>query len=454
MSESVGDGTTTTAILTGLLLQECNKYLVAGVDPRQLAQGMKDAALEAINILYEMSMPVDEESEVRSVALISANGDEELADLLTQAVMAVGKKGTILIEDGKGTHTEVLLRDGMPLDTGFLQRNQHSEEVFEQPMLALFDCGLYSFEDIREVIEVASQWPHPLIIIAHAVENGALATWTINSTGSDKPTWVGTLVKAPGWGHHRREILDDIASLSGATVIDQNAGMSLQTINPEWLGSVQTATVRADSTTLVGYADADTTERVQSRIRSLQTMLERTTHEYDADQIQERMAKLAGGLAILRVGGVTEPAMRERRARLEDSLNSVRAALESGIVPGAGAAYLFAAQWLSAQDPPEKEGEQFGYSAFIKALQEPFSVLTRNAGQNTGSALLAMESKQEKENFSPWVGWDILGSRARLLYENPMIADATKVAVEAIRYAVSSASTVITTEAMVVRNDS
>jgi len=455
MSETVGDGTTTTAILAASLLKECHRYLVAGVNPMHLSKGLREAARAAIDLLHELAMPVESEHEVRSITLIASNGDTEIAQHLTKAVMSVGQKGTVTIEDGLGTETELVLRDGMSLEAGFVSpscwpSSKEIREHFEQPFLALFDCGLYSFEDIRDVVEVASQWPHPLIIFAHTVEAGALATWVLNGKSSDgRPSWHGALVKCPGWGDHRRAFLDDIASLSGATVIDPKAGMDLHNLNPEWFGSVQTATVERNSTLLVGYADGVTTERVQKRVRCLQAEKERALHEYDQDRLQERISKLNGGLATLRVGGITESALQERRARIEDALGSVRAALAEGIVPGAGAAYLFAAQWLTAQDPPEGDAS-LGYLAFIHALQEPFRVLLRNAGQESSNALEKVDPMQGEE-CNPWMGWDVVQRKARLLYEEPMIVDATRVAVEAIRYVASAVGTIITTEVMVVR---
>jgi chaperonin GroEL len=455
MSDEVGDGTTTTAILVGCMLQECNRYLVAGVEPVHLAAGLREAADVAIDALREISMPVESDEEIRSVALISSNGDEEIAQLLTKATMAVGRNGTILIEDGKGVDTDLVLRDGMPLDTGYigqLAQRSPDEETFDQPHLAILDCGLYTFEDIRDVMETASQWPHPLVIVAHQVEGAAFTTWAQNvlRNPDGKPPWAGTVIKAPGWGPHRRALLDDLAALSGGTVIDPEAGMSLDNIDPEWFGSVQTMTVSRDETLLVGYDDGKTAERVRARVGTLQRELAETTHAYDADRLRERVARLEGGMAILRVGGVTEAALRERRGRIEDALGSVRASLEEGILPGAGTAHMFAAQWLVAQGPSEDD-KSFGYQALTKALQAPFRVLVQNAGQDPGSASRAIETKQEQEEFDPWVGWDVVQGQARLLYRDPMVVDATKVATGAIRYAVSTVATAITTEAMVVR---
>lgn len=450
MADTVGDGTTTAAVISAALLEECHKYITAGVSPVELSKGIREASEQAMAIVQSLAMEVQEEEEVRRVAMVSSNGDVEISDLLTRAIMAAGKDGTVSIEEGKGTETTLEIRDGMPLSSGFMSSAcwppEGLREHFDQPLIVLCDCPLYRFEDIRHIVETASQWPHPLLLIAHSVEGEALATWAANHSREGEPWEKWNLIRAPEWGHHRRAILDDIASLSGATVIDPSAGMSLQEIAPEWLGSVQTATVEKGSTLLVGYDDQATTERVQERIRTLQREADTSKHDYDLDRLQERIAKLSGGLSILRVGGVTEAALKERRARIEDALGSIKAALESGIVPGAGATYLFASDCL----PTFFTGDYgLGFLALAKALQAPFRTLMQNAGWEPGPLLLSLE-RENAEFPDPWWGWDILQNRARLLYEDPMILDAARVATDVIRYAVSAVTTLITTEAMLV----
>jgi chaperonin GroEL len=444
MSDSVGDGTTTTAILLGSLLKECHKYLATGSFPGDLVRGIRDASQQTLQVLQEMSLPVATEDLVH-VALIASNGDVEIANLLAKAVMAVGSKGSISVEDGYGVETELLLRDGMSLDV-LPQKQVKAVEHLVQPFVILFDCNLFTFEDIQDTLEVASQWPHPVAIFAHAVESTALATWNANRTGNSN--WAGALFKVPGWGEHRKAFLDDLAALSGATVIDPQAGMSLQKIDPAWFGSVQTLNVVKKSTVLLGYEDTALEDRVQKRIKTLEHELEHSDSAYIKDRLRERIAKLSGGLAILRVGGITEVALKERRARIEDALCSVRVALESGIVPGAGAAYSFAAQWLEAQEGPSGD-VGLGYRAFVHALRAPFRILLRNASQDAGSATRQVLKKQEESDFDPWVGWDLEQKVARSLHQNPLIADATKVAIEAIRYAVSTVTTMITTEVLI-----
>jgi chaperonin GroEL len=442
MSKEVGDGTTTTAILTAELLRESEKLLVAGCSPIDIAAGIRAAQDSALEVIGELAWKISRPEEIQAVARVSSNGDEEISQLLSEAVMAVGKTGTISVEDGKTTKTELLLRDGTEVDTRIPHHFMCPEEYhFDQPLIALFDFRLSTFRDIHSVVETASQWPYPLVIVAHAIETEALATWVVNQGEEEKPSWIGLI--APGRGLDKRPLLDDLAALSGAVVVDELVGNHTD-FDPEWFGSVQTMAVKKKQSLWCAYEEGE--ERIQQRIAALMREEEKSSSTYDKDRIQERISKLEESFCVLRVGGVTEPEIKERRARVEDALESLRSALQDGIVPGAGTAYLFAANWLRAQG---QELGDFGYGqeCLRRALQAPFRILARNAGREAGPLI---EQIEEAAPHDSWVGWDPNIRNLRPLYEDPMIVDSVRVAKEALRYAVSTVCTVLKTGDVVV----
>jgi chaperonin GroEL len=454
MSDAVGDGTTTTAILAANILRTCARFITGGYQPIELVRGLREASEVVTDLLREMAIEVVTEAEIRAVAMIASNGDEEISDLLTQGCMAVGRDGSISIEDGRGTQSELIIRDGMDFDSGFTHYHLSPEGgrlFLEQPMVALFTRGLFTFRDVRSVAETASQWPHrPLLIIAPTVEGEALAAWALNPKIRQSQVW--TAVSAPGYGPDQRAYLEDIAALSGATLVDTDAGMDHTEFQGEWFGNlVQTATIEKDKTNLVGYDTGN--EDLERYIESLKTRLRKSTSNYDKDRIRERIAKLDGGFCVLRVGGVTESTLKERRARIEDALGSLRAALEHGILPGAGSALQAASEWLTERGY-EDGGVGKGQMALARALREPLRVLVENAGLSASVMEHKVWNARKDAGFDPWVGVDLTTGGVRMLHGDPLVIDAARVLVDAIRYAVSATSTLVMTELAVVRRKS
>lgn len=457
MCDSVGDGTTTVAILAGELLYQCERMLVAGHAPSKMVRGIRKAADAALELFQDISVPVTSEEEIMAVAMVSSNRDREISRLLTQAVMAVGKDGSISVEDGRGVESELLIRDGMELPSGFaniyLSDAEDGRTSFEQPLVALFDCGLHTYGEMKSVVETASQWPHnPLLLVGHHFEGETMAVWGINSRVRGSYRW--TMVKTPGTGNRKRGWLDDLAALSGAVVFDAKAGMDSRNWDPEWFGSVQTVVVERNKTLLVGYDNEESQERVRERVAALKIAQESTQSDWERDRIRERIARLDGGFCVLRVGGTTETELKERRARIEDTLGSLRAALESGILPGGGSSMLNAADWLDyllQENPLEDSDERVGWQCFSRALRGPFKALVANSGQEPSEVFRRLDKDREKYEDDLWVGWDALSDDVRLLYEDPMVIDASKVVHDSVRYAVSAVSTIIMTNAAVVR---
>jgi len=454
MSEAVGDGTTTTAIIAGSLLKTCERLLVGGFASVDLVRGINKALDEVLQFLEDTSAPVTTEEDIHAVAMVASNHDEEISNLLTRAVMAVGKDGSVSIEDGRGVDCDLVIRDGMEIDEGYIHRlflPESGRGTLEQPLVALFDCGMSSYREFRSVAEEASQWPHPLLIVTHAFEAEALATYAVNSRHRHFDLHV---VKTPGTGFRKRGWLDDLAALSGATVFDFKAGMDITEWDPEWFGSVQTATIERNRSLLCGYDDEDTDLRVRERLASLKTQQENTNSTWEKDRLRERMARLDGGFCVLRVGGVTEAETKERRARIEDTLGSLRAALEFGIVPGGGTALANAADWLDFlhhENLIEHPDQSRGWQALSEALRTPLRVLCHNAGREVADISRRVQRLQETAEDDLWVGWDALRDEVRLLYDDPMVADASKVVSGAVRYAVSAVSTLVMTNAVIAR---
>jgi len=444
VNDEVGDGTTTAAILTGALLREGHKLIAAGVEPGQLVYGMRQAALAAKATIQQMVIPVESQEHLEQVALIACNGDEDVAENLAEACMAVGKDGTVLIEDSPGVETVLNFKEGMELEAGaaspyFL--GDKTERVIEGALVAVINKPLAGVEDVQEVMECASQWPqNELLILAPRIESTALATMVMNHT---KGVVRCCAVKVPGVPHVQRDLLEDIAVLAAADFADPEAGYSLGSWDAEWFGSFRKVTLTAQKTVFEAYPAVE--DDVRARIEHLRRQLNSTTSGYGEDRLRERMAKLSGGLAVLRVGGVTEAALKERRARVEDALGAVRAALQEGLVPGGGVAYLRAAELLALDDALRvlTAPELAGWKAMEKALNEPVRKLARNAGASE------LTRNRVAEGEVLWFGWDARTSEFRDLSEPPFVADPTTVACSVIDAAVSVATTLLTVEAAV-----
>ena len=443
VNDEAGDGTTSAAILAGALLGEGHKLIIAGYEPRDILAGMRQAADEAIAFVREISVPVENQHHLEQVALIACNGDEDVASNMAEACMAVGKDGTVLVEDSNSVETLLEFKEGMELDTGAASPHflvEGTDRVIDNPLVAVISKPLSSVEDVREVMECASQWPdHPLLILAPRIDGGALTTMVMNHT---KNVMQCCAVKAPGVPHVQRDYLEDIAILAAADFVDPDAGYNIQKWEAEWFGSFRKATISSKTVTLEALpAVADD---AKARVEHLRGKLASITSGYDEDRLRERMAKLSGGMAILKIGGITEAALKERRARVEDALGAVRASLKEGLVPGGGVAYLRASQALEELDLEIPEGHQHGFTVMKAALTRPLLLLASNAGIE-GAPLAARILKQQ----NLWMGWDVRTGELRDLSEDPYVVDPTTVVCSVIDAAASVAATLLSVETSV-----
>jgi len=438
VNDLVGDGTTTAAIVSAVLLEEGHKLVVAGFDPMRLATQIREAAEEAIEVIDEIAVRVQSQAELERVALVASNGDVEVAKALAEACMAVGNDGTISIEDGVGVDIELVFKDGMEIDkgvvsAGFLRESGGIEREIEAPLVAVFGGKLTTVEDVQQVLEESSQWPaHDLLIFSESVEGAALTTMLMNDA---QDVVRSVAVNAPGFGPKREGYLRDIAALAGATFIDPSIMDFRKSYDPEWFGSLRKATIKLKSSLLIAYEDARDT--IGERIAELKHEAQSLSSDYDRDRHAERIAKLAGGLCIMKVGGPTEPALKERRARVEDALGAVRAALEEGVVPGAGSAYLTASERLWADTP--------GAQCLRRALRAPLEKIADNAGFE-GRAIVYKVIEARDHDSAGWLGWDALMGDIRDLSVDPLILDPVPVVKAVIAAAASVASTLLTAE--------
>lgn len=457
VNDEVGDGTTTTAILAAAILNEGHKLVIAGYDPNQLALGMQAAASEAVRTIESLAIEVSTQAELQTVALLASNRDEEIAKHLAEACMAVGKDGTVLIEDGHGLESTLELKEGMEIDRGALSPHflsgEKLERVMEGPLVAVINRSLRTVEDVRELLEVSTQWPRELLVIAQSVEGEALATMVMNDQKGVKNSCA---ILPPGFGPYKADWLQDIAALSGATFVDPEAGFDLSQWQPDWFGAFRQVTIQSKKSTFLAYEDnhAD----LEEYMAGLRTRMASATSEYDKDKLKERLAKLAGGLAVVKVGGVTEAAMKERRARVEDALGALRAALKGGLVPGAGSSYMLAVQKLSIVGPVNRtEAFEAGWDAVAKALAQPLAVIATNAGKEGRHISLQVDEALTAQGAwdiegddptydGPWMGYDALTDQIRDLSEEPTILNPTLVDCKALQAAVSIASTLLTVE--------
>lgn len=445
VNNDVGDGTSTVAVLTAALLQQGHRVLTGRMDSTQVIRGMRDAGAEVVRNLSPLTMPVETESFLQRVAFISSNGDEEIATFMAKACMAVGRDGTISIEDGRGVESSLEFKEGMEIDKGaashaFFDRGS-VERVIDGPLVACVNAPLTKLEDVHSILEESSQWPqNDLLLFATTIEGQALSTMVLNNS---QEVVKSCAVIAPGFGPHQASFLQDIAAVAGASYISPDKGDDFRKWDPEWFGSFRKVTVGMKGSLLEAYDEAS--EEIQKRIEWVRAEGEKLTSDYDRDRLNERLAKLSGGFAILRVGGITEAALKERRARVEDALGSVQAALKGGVVPGGGTAYI-AAGLASMPDCAVGEeldpGYMAGWDVVRRGLEAPMRTLARNAGF-AGPALVAQYKGHEEKD--PWHGWDATTGAFRSLREDPPVLDPLYVVSSVIETAVSVASTMLTT---------
>jgi len=447
VTEKVGDGSTTTAILAAEILRLGDKMVTAGNSPMGIVFGIRDACQEVCDHLKDRAVSTKDEETLRQVAWAASNGDDEIANLLAKAALAVGKDGTIIIEDGLGVGSELVIKDGMELNQGPVSPlffdGPTLDRTIEGALVAVINGPLTSLTDVQDLLETASQWPQSeLIVFADHIVGEALAAMTLNFS---KKVVLSCGIAAPGYGPTRTEYLKDICALTGAVLVDSAAGMTHQKWNPEWFGKVRKATITKDKTVLEAYPECH--EHIIKRLKELRAEEGTLSSQYDKDRLRERKAKLSGGLGLLKIGGVSEAAMKERRARVEDALGAVRAALKGGVLPGAGIPYFWGSLLLQKFDVECSTGEFLvGWGIVARALGKPLRVLVDNADASP----TIPEQIKDAQKESPWTGWDAKTGELKDMRLAPRVMDPTLVVVGAIQAAVSVATTLLTVETTIV----
>jgi chaperonin GroEL len=442
-SELAGDGTTTATVLAQAIFREGLKNVTAGVNPMALKRGIDAAVTAVVEELKKMSVPVKGKKEIAQVGSISANNDKEIGDLIAEAMEKVGKDGVITVEEAKGLETTLETVEGMQFDRGYLSPYfvtdpEKMEAVLEDPLILIHDKKISSMKDLLPILEKVAQMGKPLLIIAEDIEGEALATLVVNKL---RGTLRVCAVKAPGFGDRRKAMLEDIGVLAGGQVISEELGLKLENAVVTDLGRAKRIVVDKETTTIIdGQGDE---EKIKGRIKEIKAAVEKTTSDYDREKLQERLAKLAGGVAVINVGAPTESEMKEKKARVEDALHATRAAVEEGIVPGGGVALIRAQKALKTLKLTESD-EQIGVDIVRKAIEEPVRIIVQNAG---GEGSIVVEKiRQSKDNS---YGYNALTDQYEDLVAAGVI-DPTKVTRTALQNAASISGLLLTTEALIV----
>jgi chaperonin GroEL len=394
-SDLAGDGTTTATVLAQAIFREGLKNVTAGVNPMALKRGIDSAVTAVVEELKKMSVPTKGKKEIAQVGSISANNDKEIGDLIAEAMEKVGKDGVITVEEAKGLETTLETVEGMQFDRGYLSPYfvtdpEKMEAVLEDALILVHDKKISSMKDLLPILEKVAQIGKPLLIIAEDIEGEALATLVVNKL---RGTLRVSSVKAPGFGDRRKAMLEDIAVLTGGQVISEEVGFKLENAVVTDLGRAKRIVIDKETTTIIdGQGDED---KIKGRIKELKAAIDKTTSDYDREKLQERLAKLAGGVAVINVGAPTESEMKEKKARVEDALHATRAAVEEGIVPGGGVALIRAQKALKTLKLAESD-EQIGVEIVRKAIEEPMRIIVQNAG---GEGSIVVEKiRQSKDN--------------------------------------------------------
>jgi chaperonin GroEL len=435
-----GDGTTTATILAQAIYREGAKTVAAGSNPMDVKRGIDKAVETVVAELKKMSKPTKDQKEIAQVGTISANNDEAIGGIIAEAMGKVGKEGVITVEEAKGLETELEIVEGMQFDRGYLSpyfvTNAEKMEVnMEDCFILINEKKVSNMKDLLPILEQIAKMGKPLLIIAEDIEGEALATLVVNKL---RGTLHVAAVKAPGFGDRRKAMLEDIAILTGGKMISEDMGYKLENTQMEDLGRAKKITIDKDNTTIIDGAGkrAD----LEGRVKQIRAQIDETTSDYDREKLQERLAKLVGGVAVIKVGAATETEMKEKKARVEDALNATRAAVEEGIVPGGGVAYL---RTLPALDKLKLDGDQqIGVTIVKKSLEEPLKMIAANAGME--GSIVVEKVKEKKGAF---------GFNARTDQYEDMIAagviDPTKVTRFALQNAASVASLMLTTQCMI-----
>jgi chaperonin GroEL len=439
-SDIAGDGTTTATVLAEAIFREGLRNVTAGSNPMHIKRGIEKAVLAVTEELKKLSKSVSDRAQIMQVATISANGDTEIGNIIADAMDKVGKDGTITVEEAKSMETTLDLVEGMQFDNGYLSPyfitdKENMEVVFENSYLLIFEKKISALKDILPVLEKISQAGRPLLIIAEDVEGEALATLVVNKL---RGTLQVVAVKAPGFGDRRKAMLEDIAILTSGEVISEDKGIKLENVTLKDLGQAKRIVVSKDDTTIIEGAGKHAD--IKARTDLIRRQIEEATSDYDKEKLQERLAKLAGGVAVINVGAATETEMKEKKARVEDALHATRAAVEEGIVPGGGVALI---RCLPALDKVEVIGdESVGVTIIRRALEEPLRTLANNAGVE--GSVVVMEVKKAKKTM----GYNVDKDEYVDMLEAGII-DPTKVTRSALQNAASIAGLMLTTEALI-----
>jgi chaperonin GroEL len=442
-SDLAGDGTTTATVLAQAIFREGLKNVTAGVNPMALKRGIDKAVAAVVEELKNMSVVTQGKKEIAQVGAISANNDKEIGDLIAEAMEKVGKDGVITVEEAKGLETTLETVEGMQFDRGYLSPYfvtdpEKMEAALDDAMILIHDKKISSMKDLLPILEKVAQLGKPLLIIAEDIEGEALATLVVNKL---RGTLRVAAVKAPGFGDRRKAMLQDIAVLTGGQVISEEVGFKLENAVITDLGKAKRIVVDKDNTTLIDGAGED--DKIQGRIKEIKAAVEKTTSDYDKEKLQERLAKIAGGVAVINVGAATESEMKEKKARVEDALHATRAAVEEGIVPGGGVALVRAQKALKSLKLDDSD-EQIGVGIISRAIEEPIRMIVQNAG-GEGSIVIEKVRNSKEANF----GYNALTDEYENLVEAGVI-DPTKVTRTALQNAASIAGLLLTTEALIV----
>jgi len=439
-SDIAGDGTTTATVLAEAIYREGLKNVTAGSNPMELKRGIEKAVSKIVEELEKLSTPIKDKKEIAQVASIAANADTTIGELIAEAMDKVGKDGVITVEEAKSTATTLDVVEGMQFDQGYLSPYfvtdaERMEVLLEDPYILIFEKKISSIKDILPLLEKIARVGKPLLIIAEEVEGEALATLVVNKI---RGTFVACAVKAPGYGDRRKAMLEDIAVLTGGKALTEDLGIKLENVDVEDLGRAKKVKIDKENTTIVEGAGKNAA--INARIAQLKKQIEDTDSDYDKEKLQERLAKLSGGVAVINVGAATETEMKEKKARVEDALHATRAASQEGIVPGGGVALVRA---IPALDKLKLEGdEKIGVNIVKRAIEEPLRMIAQNAGLE-GSVVL-QRIKTEKTN----IGYDVSQDAYVDMIEAGVI-DPTKVTRSALQNASSIAALLLTTEALI-----
>jgi chaperonin GroEL len=439
-SDTAGDGTTTATVLAQAIYREGSKVVAAGANPMDVKRGIDLAVEEVVKELKKLSKPTKDQKEISQVGKISANNDETIGNIIAEAMNKVGKEGVITVEEAKGMETTLDVVEGMQFDRGYLSPYFVTDPEkmiaeLDDPYILLNEKKISNMKDMLPILEQIAKMGKPLIVLAEDVEGEALATLVVNKL---RGTLKACAIKAPGFGDRRKAMLEDIAILTGGKVISEDLGIKLENIKLNDLGRAKRVSIDKDNTTIVdGMGDK---QDIEGRVKQIRAQIDETTSDYDREKLQERLAKIIGGVAVINVGAATEVEMKEKKARVEDALNATRAAVEEGIVPGGGVAYL---RCLPVLEKMKLEGDQkIGVDIIRRSLEEPIRQISNNAGQE--GSVIVEKVKNEKGAF----GFDASTDEYTDMIKAGII-DPTKVVRLALKNAASVASLMITTECLI-----